>query len=256
MASRRTSKSAFTLRTIEGSGAGSGAGQKSLGQRSPGLRSQGGSLMPFIAVSVILLMGTAGIVTDLMRNFQAVRELKYAAQATALYALSLSTTAAGVFSQTAVQNAILAPTTNWSNNAQIGPSQSNGTWTAPVLFGSGDISLVPNPADNSESFLRLTARRQGATSLAQFFLPLLFSGLNSALPQSIKTFDTAQTVEVLGQPATRIGAGPPPGALTNARASDLYGYAALPLAISSQGFVDLLGANQGAASIPCTVDLG
>ncbi len=264
MASRRTSKLAASFGTMAGGGLAL-HGYSSLRRkchdkisrsgRGHGLRSQRGVLMPFLAVCVILLMGTAGIATDMMRNFQAVRELKYAAQATALYALSLSSSAAGNFSQSAVQAAIVSPTTSWSNNAQIGPNQSNGPWTAPVLFSDGDISFVPNPADNSESFLQLTARRQGATSLAQFFLPLLFTGLNSALPQSVRTFATAQTVEVLGQPATRIGAGPPPGNLTSARAMDLYGYAALPLAISSQQFAAIVAANQGATGIPCTLDL-
>jgi hypothetical protein len=211
--------------------------------------------MPFIAVCVILLMGTAGIATDLMRNFQAVRELKFAAQATALYALSLSANATGVYSQSSIQDAILAPTTIILNNAQIGPNSQSPLWTAPVLFAGGDIQFAQNPNDNSESFLRLTARRQAATALGQFFLPLLFTGLNTALPNSVKTFATAQTVEVLGQPATRIGAGPPAAQLTSARAADLYGCAALPLAISLQQFATIVNAKQGTSSVPAVIDL-
>jgi hypothetical protein len=220
-------------------------------------RGAAGVLMPFIGVCVILLMGAAGVVTDLMRNFQTVRELKFAAQTTALYALSLSTAPAGpsgVYSNSSIQNAILTPSIPLSNNAQIGPQQQNSLWTAPVAFAAGDIQFVPNPADISELILRLTARRQGATSVTQFFLPLLFTGLNSVLPQSIRTFDTVQTVEVLGQPATRIGAGPPPGQTAGTRAADLAGCAALPVAISYQQFSSLVAASQGSQAQSAVVD--
>jgi hypothetical protein len=225
-------------------------------RRQPPGRSGSGLIMPFVALSVILLMGTAGIATDMMRNFQAVRELKFAAQETALYALSLSTTAGGVYLQSSIQDAILTPTTTLSNNAQIGPNAQSQAWTAPVLFAPEDILFVQNPADNAESFLQLTARRQGATALGQFLLPLVFTGFNSALPQSIQTFDTAQTIEVLGQPATRIGAGPPLGQTTSARAADFTGCAALPIAITYQQFASAVASKQGTANdVPAVVNL-
>jgi len=197
-------------------------------------------------------MGTVGIVTDLMRNFQTVRELKFAAQQAALYALSFSTDMTGAVSQSTVniQNAVLTPTTALTNMAQIGPAQGNTFWSAPVTFASGDINFVQNPDDTSESFFQLTARRQGANALAQFFLPLLFTGLNTSLPQSIRTFDTAQTVELLSQPATRIGEGPPAGQSAGVRGADLYQYAALPLAITYTQFAAQAQQNLGASSFP------
>jgi hypothetical protein len=211
--------------------------------------------MPFIALSVILLMGAIGMCSDLMRDFQAVRELKYAAQQAALYALSLSTSAGGVYNQANVTNALLNPSVIINNVAQIGPVKDGGAWSGPVSFADSDIQYVVNPSDINETFLRLTARRQGLDSLKQFFLPLLFTGLNTSLPKSIQIFSTAQTVEVLGQPATRIGAGPPASQATAGRGSDLYGYAALPLAISYQQFASLVSANASASAVPVTLDL-
>ncbi|MBS1996864.1 MAG: hypothetical protein JSS86_11155 [Cyanobacteria bacterium SZAS LIN-2] len=210
--------------------------------------------MPFLALSVILLMGAAGIVTDLMRDFQTVRELRYAAQATALYAASYSAAATGAYNQSAVQNAITTPGTALTNSAQIGPTQVYKQGAAPVVFEATDAAFVSNPADAGETFLKLTARRQGPTSVAQFFLPLLFTGLNTALPKSIRTFDTTQSIEVIGQPATRIGAGPPSAQSGVSRSDDFYGYAALPIAISYQQFASAVGAAQGAASVTRTID--
>ncbi|MBU6455421.1 MAG: hypothetical protein KGS72_26860 [Cyanobacteria bacterium REEB67] len=223
-------------------------------KRFPG-RNAGGSVMPFIALSVILLTGTLGICSDLMRDYQAVRELKFAAQQAALYALSLSTTAGGVYNPAGISSALLNSSLTINNVAQSGPGQSSVAWSAPVSFSQSDIVFFTNPADNNEAFLRLTARRQGLTALKQFFLPLLFTGLNSSLPASVQIFNTAQTVEVLGQPATRIGAGPPAGQTSLARDGDLYGCAALPLAISYQQFAALVAASATSSSVPVTLDL-
>ena len=60
-------------------------------------------------------------------------------------------------------------------------------------------------------------------------------------------------VEVIGQPATRIGAGPPLSSQTGTRPGDLVGFAAFPLAISNTEFARI--ASTAAANTNCVVNL-
>lgn len=207
-----------------------------------------GSVMPFVAVSAIFLLGSVGICIDLMRDFQTVNQLEFAAQSASLYGLSLATNNDGSYSvqnaQTNITNAINNASSSSWNVAQSGPV--NGVWSDPVTFQPSNISFVnnPNQSDSNEFFVQLTAQRTGSDALTQFFLPLLYTtfgtangGTNSKVPLS--SFQPYQTVEVIGQPASRIGAGAPLSSTPGTRAADLVKFAVLPIAISNQQFAGI-----------------
>ncbi len=203
-----------------------------------------GSVMPFLVMSVFLLLVTMGISTDLMRDFETANQLEFAAQTAALYASSLSTNSDGSFSltsaQTNMENAI-ANASNFSwNSAQFGPV--NNIWSKSVTFSGSDIQFVNNPLDQNELFLQLSASRRGTDALQQFFLPLAYANFsNQKLPLS--QVSPAKAVEIFGQPASRIGAAVPINS-SDVRAQDFIGFAALPLAISNQQFATIANPSQ------------
>jgi hypothetical protein len=207
-------------------------------------------------MSVIMMLGMLGISVDLMRDFETYHQLEFAAQAAALYGLSLATNIDGSYSLTSAQTNIAAAVAaagaaSW-NSAQFGPD--NSTWSKPVTFASSDIQFVKNPKDGNEFFLQVTARREAGNALKQFFVPVLHTALPaSAVPAGVKTFSTQTVVEVLGQPASRIGAGPPLNSSGGTRASDLIEFATLPLAISNAQFATI--ANPSQQGTTYTIDL-
>jgi hypothetical protein len=234
------------------------------------MRSQSGSIMPFIAVSVILFLGTVGVASELTRIFEAVNELKFAAQAAALYGCSLSVVGNNNYStaiaQSNIQNGVTTASTAGWNTAECGPtgnvfvsgtvSRGNLTWNDAVTFAPSDIQFVNNPVDTTEFFTQVTARRQGSDVLQQFFLPLLWLYTNSIGTKLSATQFNAnpyQTVEVLGQPASRIGPGAPLGSTAGSTASNYIGWAVLPIAISNQEFATIANPNQTTTTY--TIDL-
>lgn len=217
-----------------------------------------GSVMPLIAISSFLLLGVVGICTDLMRDFETVQQLEFAAQSAALYGLSLATNSDGSYTVTSAQNNITtgintAASLAW-NSAQSGPQ--NQVWSQPITFAGSDIKFVsnPNPNDASEFFVDLTAKRNGSDALIHFFLPALYTALPlTRSPNPLSTFSTSQTVEVLGQPSSRIGAAVPAAQQTGQRSLQLTGFAAMPLAISNQQFSGI-ALNSASVGSTYTVD--
>jgi len=210
--------------------------------------------MPFVAMLIFLLMASIGISTDLTRDFEAASQLEFAAQTVALYALSLATNSDGSYSLNNAQSNIQSAVSNASsfawNSAQFGPQ--NNVWSKPVTFSSSDIQFVNNPLDPSEFFVELTARRPNSDSLQQFFLPLTYTNFfGGALPLS--KVNPAKTIEVFGQPASRIGAGVLSGAQTVGRAADFIGFASLPIAIGNQQFAAISNSSQ--TTLTYTVDI-
>jgi len=224
-------------------------------------RAKSGAVLPFIAVCVTLLLGAVGICVDLQRDFQAAAELSFAAQTAAIYGLSMSTNADGSYSlanaESNITTAVLSVYAS-ANSAQIGPQSnaSNSPWSAVVTFAQTDVAFVqnPNPADTNDLFVQLTARRTKQNALKQFFLPLLCTTLTGSpstnLPLS--QINSAQTIEVIAQPATRIGGGSL-SPLAGSRAADLAPFAAFPLAISNQQFAQI--AANAKAGNSYTIDL-
>jgi hypothetical protein len=210
---------------------------------------------------VVLLFGAVGICVDLQRDFQAAAELSFAAQTAAIYGLSMSTNADGSYTLAGAENNISAAVQSAyasANSAQSGPqsNSNNSSWSAPVVFAQTDVNFVqnPNPSDTNDLFVQLTASRSNENALKQFFLPLLSTTLtgsaNANLPLS--QINSKQIVEVIAQPATRIGAGslsPTAGS----RAAELALFATFPLAISNQQFAQI--ANNSQTGSNYTIDL-
>ncbi len=226
-------------------------------------RSNSGSITPFIAMAVILIMGMVGVSVDMTRNFEAVRQLQFAAQTAALYGLSLATNSNGSYStnsaQANISSAIVSAGAAGWNWAESGPPEppSNqvhmGVSSQPVVFSNADIQFVPNPLDSQEFFVQVSGVRSDTTALQQYFLPLLYTTFSQGVPQSVRTFSSTRMVEVLGQPATRIGAGPPSSSPANSRAADLVGFATLPLAVSNLEFAPITSSSGTVSTY--TIDL-
>lgn len=226
-----------------------------------------GSIMPFLAVSFILFLGTVGIASEMTRIFETIRQLEFAAQVAALYGNSLAVNNDGTYSvnnaQGFIQNGVLTAGNNLWNIAQCGPSNnifasgglsSGNIWSEPVAFASSDIQFVSNPNSGNEFFTQVTARREGNDALQQFFLPLFWlysNNIGSRLPAQQFKADLVKTIEVIWQPALRIGAGIPPAGQSNVVAGTAW--TALPLAISNQEFA--LAANPGQSTTTYTINL-
>jgi hypothetical protein len=209
--------------------------------------------MPFVAMSLCLLLITAGISVDLMRAFECIHQLEFGAQTAALYGLSYSTNPNGSFStgqaQTNILGAISVVANNAWNVAQAGAQ--NATGSKPVNFAP--TQFVPNPLDPTEFFVQVTAQCIGANALQPFFIPLAYVGISGGIPAPVQQESLSSTVEVLGQPATRIGYGAPLGSAPGTRAGDLMGFATLPIAISNVQFAPITAAGQTTTTY--TIDL-
>jgi hypothetical protein len=200
-----------------------------------------------------LLLMTAGIVIDLMRAFETFHQLEFGAQSAALYGLSLSTNANGSYkpaqAQANIQAAIDTVAANSWNIAQAGPQNGfSGIWSKPITLNQAQF--VTNPLDANEFFVQVTSARTGVDALQQFFLPLVNAGLptKQVAPQAQRS-SPSSTVEVLGQPATRIGYGAPLNSAPGSRAGDLVGFATFPLAISNVQFAQISASNQAMMTI-------
>lgn len=213
------------------------------------IRSADGFLMPLLAVMVVLMMGTLGMAMDLERDFEAVHQLGYAAKMAGTYGLSLATNTDGSYSvpsaQANIQNAVIAAGTNAWFTSQTGPV--NNVWSNPVTFANTDVQFInnPNTQDPNDFLVQVTARCTGSNALKQFFLPLLETKLpGTSINNDLSTVSTAQTVELVGQPASCIGAAAPLNSPAGTRAQQLIGFAALPLAISNQQFASIANPSQ------------
>jgi hypothetical protein len=201
------------------------------------------------------MLGTLGLGIDLMRDFEAHRQLQFAAQSAALFGLSQATQTDGTYSiknaQANISAAVVSASQgNW-NIAQFGPV--NNTWSKPVIIDSSNVQFVANPIDANEFFTQVTAGWNGNNALQQFFIPLFFTSLSGkSVPNSVRFISTHSTVEVLGQPASRIGPGAPTTSVNQA-ITNFSGFASFPLAISNQQFVNIANPNQ--ATTTYTVDL-
>lgn len=225
-----------------------------------------GSVLPLVGFSLMIIVAFIGLTVDVMRNVMAVRQLQFAAQSAALYAYAFATNSDGSYSVDGAKANILAKvkaaggegsSSPW-NKAMAGPIASNNQWQSDVSFSDSTVSFVnnPNPDDNSEIFLQVSARRDGNDALNMLFLPAIYKAnalLEQAVPESVWQAKPFRTAEVIGQPATRIGAGVPKAAEGQSQASDLSGFATLPLAISNQEFAQ--AANPKEISTSYIVDL-
>src|SRR5579885_1479382 len=217
--------------------------------------------MPLIVVSLIAACMAVGIATDFMRDFRTVRELQFGAETTALYGMSMASNPDGSYSQISAQanisNAIIAASANNWNQAQCGPINLK-TWSLPVNFDQTDINFVnnPNPLDPNDLWLELRARRDGDLTLQQFFLKAVYAATTltgQPMPPNAGKSRVFRYAEVVGQPASRIGAAAPWSSPVGSAGSLLAGSAAFPLAISNAQFQPF--ASQSTAGQTIVVDL-
>lgn len=210
-------------------------------------RASRGSVLPVVAFALALVVAFLGLVADVMRNFLAVRQLQFAAQSAALYGLSFSTNQDGTYRNEDARNNVRVRVMTagaggadaW-NRAPAGPRDAGSPWFSPVRLSAADVTFIDNPEDSSEFFLRVTAGRDGEDALTMLFMPALHA-MNSLIGQPVPELASKaspyRVAEVVGQPASRIGPGAPLDAPPGSRAAELARFAALPLAVSNEQFV-------------------
>jgi hypothetical protein len=203
-------------------------------------RRRSGSVLPVVVFSLLLFFGFLAFTADVMRSAYAARKLRYAVESAALFAYSYcDRTTSTDDLQTKFYNAI-SKNFSPSNTSPIGPfGQDQRDLESAVTFSLNDVVLSSNPEDASENFLRLTGRREGKNALRLFFLSTLYQAskaIGAQIPQEVLQAEQRKTIEVIGQPATRIGAGSPHSCPAGTRSRELVGFAALPIAISNSQF--------------------
>jgi Flp pilus assembly protein TadG len=221
-------------------------------------RNQSGAVLPLVMVATLLLVAYLAFAVDVQRNIFAVQQLQFAAESAALDAYAQLMEPQGTIpgdkglanAQTAVSKSHGG---NPWNQAPLGPANAdkNGPFNGGVSIDSGDIDFANNPGDANEPVLRVTARRQGSEALRFFFLPAIFAinAMNGdPVPSDAQGASPYRTVEVIGTPAARVGAGSP-------RSSQLFGWATLPIALSYSQFVAASNADPSTFSTPYIIDL-
>lgn len=204
-----------------------------------------GSILPLVAILIVLMMAFLGLVADVMRTIHATIKLQSAVDAAVLGAMTYSTEFGQPYSKSTAQNNIGAAvqtaggagSSAW-NQAPAGPVVAAGLVESDVAFEQGDLTFLDNPQDPGDMFVRLKARRDGDDSIRLFFLPAIFAFNHlsgGSIPQEASSASPYRETEAIFQPAARIGAGPPPGG-GGSRAQELSRFATFPLALSNVQF--------------------
>ncbi|MBP6745907.1 hypothetical protein KA344_11780 [bacterium] len=229
-----------------------------------------GAVLPLVAFIIVLGVAFMAFSVDVMRTAYASSAVRYGAEAAALGAFSASLTrpeqifnrsqAEANIRQTIDQASGVIDNFAW-NSAPYGPDSSRqGAEAAEsaIRFDASDVSIVnnPNTADSGDYFLQVRGRRDGSDALKLFFLPMIYafsggpsSGVSAGLPGNAvppesRSASPHRLVEVIAQPASRIGAGVPRGN-TSGRERDLSGFATLPVALSNLQFRPLADPSVG-----------
>lgn len=234
-------------------------------------RSGRGSILPLIAFLLALSMAFLALTIDVMRTVYTCDKLRAAVESAGLAAMCQAGNTTGTaYDATARNNVIyrlqeLGGSTGpaW-NQAPAGPDSTGSPFDTDITFDTGSPDLFyPNPDDPREFFLRVTARRDGADSLSMFFLPAIYAFNTWAglpVPPGLSRVTPSASVEVISQPARRIGAGLANSSL--AQAADSFSRTAtFPLAVGIGGFetarsttgwqpVNLVSSTAGATTSP------
>jgi hypothetical protein len=247
---------------------------------APGTRrASRAAVLPLVAFIIVLGVAFMAFSVDVMRTAYASSAVRYGAEAAALGAFSASlirpeqvfsrSQAEANIRQTIGQASGAIDNFSW-NRAPYGPdSSAQGLAAAEsaVKFDASDITVVDNPnsADSGDYFLQVRGRRDDSDALKLFFLPLIyaFSGSASssglpgpAVPAEARLASPHRLVEVIAQPASRIGAGVPRTSSSSAsRDQDLSGFATLPVALSNLQFRLLADPNSALSTAPIKITL-
>ncbi len=230
-------------------------------------RRSAGAVLPFVAFIIVLGIAFVAFCVDVMRTAYAASAVRYAAEAAALGAFSSTlSTPAQSYSRDQAKSNIRQAISQASgssgvawNTAPYGPNSAlsgKAAAESAVYFEDADITFVDNPntADSGDYFLQLRGRRDGADSLKLFFLPLIYAFNNAGIgslavvPTEMRFASPQRLVEIIAQPASRIGAGVPRNGGLAQRDQDLIGFATLPIALSNKQFVAL--ANPANSALP------
>lgn len=240
-------------------------------------RGASGAVLTLVAFIIVLGVAFMAFSVDVMRTAYASSAVRYGAEAAALGAFSATLTRPEqIFSRTQAETNIRQTIGQASgaidnfawNSAPYGPDstqQGAAAAESAVRFDASDVTIVnnPNSADSGDYFLQVRGRRDGGDALKLFFLPLIyaFSGGSSsnglpapAVPPESRSASPHRLVEVIAQPASRIGAGVPRGNSAS-RDQDLKGFAALPVALSNLQFRLLADPNAALSAAPYKLTL-
>jgi Flp pilus assembly protein TadG len=171
---------------------------------------------------------------DLGRAILAGDQLEHATESAAIYVYSRACNADGSFSLSDASKNMLQALKRVSEPVAWNFAPAGSSLKSPVTFTPEDLQVEPNPADDGDFTVKLTARRAGAQSIIQVLLPFIETKIGTGSTRNSGKLSLSRTCEVIGQPATRIG----PGKLDS---SDQWSspFAVLPLAISLEQFKDL-----------------
>lgn len=239
------------------------------------LRSKSGSIMPMVAFALVFVFAFLAFVMDVMREILEIQQMKHAATVAALDALPFACLDVnGMAQNSAVCNADGSFVSQAMNQMQVELQRTNGSangvtwnsaisnlesgqsWLKGVRLDPADLAAAAqnNSSDKKDPVLQLTVRRAGSDAMNFFFLPVRFVastlGGASAIPVEAQQTAIVQTIEVAGQPATRIGPGPALDS-SSGRAQIIAAgrFATFPLAINYDDFKRALAAAGSSQSI-------
>ncbi len=219
-----------------------------------------GSILPMVAVGLVIFAVFLAFSLDIMRTIYDKSAMNYACKAAALAAYAfdpnearlINSASADLFQNANFFQLISETLSNQSalyplpkNMTPVGPDFTNNVSYLPATFNFSNNNLAANPADPSEIFLRVPMQNTVTNGLQMFFLPAMFipnwgpDGTASAthMSQALMSADD----EVVGQPASRIGAGPTQGQINaSPNLVALADCVVFPLAITYNDFVNVV----------------
>ena len=209
--------------------------------------------MPLVAIALLGLFGLVAFTMDSMRDVTALQQLQHAARAAAIHAYSRATSCDGTFSPSTAINNMQTALGETSQPVAWNFAPAGVEWTTPVAFTPDDLQIVSNPLDVHEEFVQVLAQRTGSNSLVQFLIPALAQWTNTNQFVNRNGMALTQMVEVIGQPASRIGAGINPSSATWAQVCEASHFVTLPLGISYNQFMP--ASNLGNSTTSFVMDL-
>jgi hypothetical protein len=198
-------------------------------------RRSAGLVMPIVVAALVVAFMFIAFCADIMRDCAACDRLQYAAETAAIHAYSRSSNPDGTYNELDAKQNMLEALNAVGGSQAWNTAPAGLKWNETVNFEPQDLSIMHNPLGSREVFIRVSAKRAGSDAITQLFMPFVnkYAGKVDGKTGEADNCKLAltQTAEVIGQPASRIGAGVP-RSITND-----YGHVAVfPLAISYSQF--------------------
>jgi hypothetical protein len=178
----------------------------------------------FAGVIVIFLL----FVTDTMRLSGTEQQLQFAAESAGMFAYAHAANADGSYSVQSASANMTAALKDVGGYKIWNEYADNNLMKAGGLSMTGNLTIVPNPIDQNERFLEISLQEPFAPLFSPGFLPqFLQQGSTASAPSDLK-----RQIEIIGQPASRIG----PGQKRSLNGGAEIHFAVLPLALSYRQF--------------------